>query len=325
MYRFQKYYLSISVTVFVFTCLFIIQLKVQNPIILLERFIDGGGWIEAVVISVFGGLIAYKMQDPASVPHWRRFTWTLFSIVFFTQLILGMFGFEKFLMTGKLHLPVPAMIISGPIYRGELTFMVILFLSTIVLSGPAWCSQLCYFGAIDSIASGQKLRNKPLRHPLAFKFTALFMLVTVTICLKFFGVSSFYATILGGAFGIIGILIIIFFSTGKGKMVHCIKYCPIGTIINYFRFISPFRMVINQSCTLCMNCTPSCKYDALNVSDIRNQKPGITCTMCGDCLSTCRESSIKYKFLGMKPEAARSLYLFISISLYSIFLAVARI
>ena len=53
-------------------------------------------------------------------------------------------------MTGKLHLPVPMMILAGPIYRGHTSVMSILFLSTLILSGPAWCSHLCYFGAIDN-------------------------------------------------------------------------------------------------------------------------------------------------------------------------------
>jgi hypothetical protein len=40
-------------------------------------------------------------------------------------------------MSGKLHLPVPMMILAGPIYRGHLSVMSILFVSTVVLSGPA--------------------------------------------------------------------------------------------------------------------------------------------------------------------------------------------
>ena len=43
--------------------------------------------------------------------------WLIFSIIFFTQLILGVAGVDKLLMTGKLHLPVPALIAAGPLYR----------------------------------------------------------------------------------------------------------------------------------------------------------------------------------------------------------------
>jgi heterodisulfide reductase subunit A-like polyferredoxin len=74
-----------------------------------------------------------------------------------------------------------------------------------------------------------------------------------------------------------------------------------------------------------MKCTSICKYDALNVQDIRNRKPGFTCTYCGDCLAACRENSIKYHFLKIQPQSARKIYLFLTISLHASFLALARI
>jgi len=52
-------------------------------------------------------------------------------------------------MTGKLHLPTPSMILAGPAYRREIGFMTWLFLSTIILNGPAWCSHLCYMVSLD--------------------------------------------------------------------------------------------------------------------------------------------------------------------------------
>ncbi|HDJ22855.1 MAG TPA: 4Fe-4S binding protein [Candidatus Aminicenantes bacterium] len=79
-----------------------------------------------------------------------------------------------FLMTGKLHLPVPALILAGPIYRGTLSFMLILFLVTIVLVGPAWCSHLCYVGAWDDIACRRKRRLVPLFFPAAHSANSYF-------------------------------------------------------------------------------------------------------------------------------------------------------
>lgn len=108
-------------------------------------------------------------------------------------------------------------------------------------------------------------------------------------------------------------------------MVHCILYCPAGLMVNLLRHINPFRMYIDQSCTHCMLCIRYCKYDALNEPDINNKKPGFTCTMCGDCLAGCRHNSIKYKFLSLKPENARNLYIIVTITLHSVFLALARI
>ncbi len=81
-----------------------------------------------------------------------------FSMVFFAQLLLGLAGIEKLLMTGKLHLPVPALIIAGPLFRGEGVFMLILFAATVLLVGPAWCSYLCYIGAWDNYAATAQKR-----------------------------------------------------------------------------------------------------------------------------------------------------------------------
>lgn len=320
----KKFGLAITVFISVFIILSIIQLKVENPMILLERFVKGGGWIELFVISLYAAYVTHKMQDQKNVAVWRRNIWLLFSIVFFGQFILGLIGFEDFLMTGKLHLPVPAMILAGPIFRFKITFMPILFLSTIILSGPAWCSQLCYFGALDNIAAKGKTKTKRVKNKLALKFTILIIVIAGTLLLKIFNISSLYAAIGGGMFGIIGIAIIIFISKRIGKMVHCIYYCPVGTVINYLRFINPFRMYIDTNCTTCMKCTSFCKYDALNLNDIQNLKPGITCTLCGDCLSSCHVNSIKYKFFKLNPETARKLYLGVTISLHAIFLALAR-
>ena len=41
--------------------------------------------------------------------------------------------------------------------------------------------------------------------------------------------------------------------------------------------------------------------------------------------AACRDNSIKYKYLKLSPEASRNLYLFFTISLHAVFLALARI
>jgi len=321
----QKYTLPILVFIFVSIVLAFVQIKVERPMILLERFIPGGGWFEIVLIALYGGFVAYKMQNPINVPKWRQLTWTIFSTVFFLQLILGISGLETFLMTGKLHLPIPAMIISGPIYRGQLSFMTILFLSTIFLAGPSWCSQLCYFGAFDRLASSGKTKRAKIKNKLAIKSTIFLLVIVVTILLRWFNVPMLWATIVGAVFGIVGIGVMIFISRKNGKMVHCVLYCPIGSTVNVLRYANPFRMYIDDQCNLCMKCTSLCKYDALNPQDVKNKKPSYSCTLCGNCLSACKDNSIKYKYLKLSPAASRNLYLFLTISLHAIFLALARI
>lgn len=322
---YKQYKLPVIVFILTFILLAFVQLKVEKPMLLAERFLKGSGWVEILLISCYGAFIVNKMKDPMNVPKWRKISWTTFSLVFFTQLIIGLSGFDKFLMTGKLHLPIPMMILGGPIYRGQLSVMTILFLSTVILTGPAWCSQLCYFGAFDNLSSGGKTSKEILRNKGAIKSTVLILVIAMAIILRWLNISMLISTLAAIAFGTGGILIMIFFSLKRKKMVHCVMYCPIGTLVNIFKHVNPFRMYIDQSCTLCMNCTKFCKYDALNPSDIKNSKPSITCTLCGDCLAGCHHNSIKYKFLKMKPEQARNLYLVLTISLHAACLALARI
>jgi ferredoxin-type protein NapH len=321
----EKNRLPIVVFFLTFILLAFVQVKVERPMILAERFIKGGGWLEILLISVYGAFVIAKMQDPVNVPKWRKITWTIFSIVFFSQLITGISGHEKFLMTGKLHLPIPMMIIGGPIYRGQLSVMTILFLSTVILTGPAWCSQLCYFGAFDNLVSGGKTTREILRHKGAVKSTILVLVITMALVLRLLKVSPLISTLAAVAFGVIGIAVMIIFSLKRKKMVHCVMYCPVGTLVNVIKHVNPFRMYIDTSCTLCMNCTKFCKYDSLNPSDIKNSRPAITCTLCGDCLAGCHHNSIKYKFSVMNPEHARNLYLILTITLHAACIALARI
>jgi ferredoxin-type protein NapH len=321
----MKFNLPLTVFGLTFFLLAIVQIKVDRPMILAERFIEGAGWIEIIIISLYAAFVVYKMQDPFNVPHWRKITWTIFSVIFFTQLAIGLSGFEKFLMTGKLHLPIPMMILGGPIYRGQLSVMTILFLSTVILTGPAWCSHLCYFGAFDNIASSGKTSREALKHKGAIKSTVLVLVIAMALVLRWFNVSLLISTIIALAFGITGIGIMILISLKRKKMVHCVMYCPVGTIVNGLKHINPFRMYIDHTCTLCMHCTKYCKYDALNASDIKKGKPSITCTLCGDCLAGCQHNSLKYKFLTMNPDRARNFYLILTISLHAACIAFARI
>jgi polyferredoxin len=217
------------------------------------------------------------------------------------------------------------MIIAGPIYRAQLSFMTILFVSTILLTGPAWCSQLCYFGALDNLSAQGKTKMAKLKNQRTIKSTILVLVVSMALTLHWFNVSSLIATIIAIGFGIAGIGVMIVFSRKRKKMVHCIVFCPVGTIVNLAKPVNPFRMYIDTNCDLCMKCTSLCKYDALNLHDIKNKKPGFNCTYCGDCLAACHQTSIKYKFFNLKPETARNLYLFLTISLYAATLALAKI
>ena len=105
-----------------------VQWKVDSPTMLLaERFLPGSGWVEILLLAFYAAWITEKMLDIKKSPSLRKRIWAGFSFVFFSQFILGLAGLEKFLMTGALHLPIPAVILSGPLYRGGGFFMLILF------------------------------------------------------------------------------------------------------------------------------------------------------------------------------------------------------
>lgn len=319
---------NISAITFLATALLlsIVQIKVANPIILVERFFPTLGWIEIFAIALYSRWIVEKMLDPFQSAKWRHRIWLGFSIVFFSQLILGLIGFEKFLMTGKLHIPVPAMIVAGPLFRGERFFMPILFISTVLLVGPAWCSHLCYIGAWDNLASrSREVSRDFFKARRSMQIGMLIFIVIVTLMLKWIGISTIIVSILGITFGLIGIGFMVFWSRKRGVMTHCITYCPIGVLSTWLGKLNPFRIRIKDGCTKCRACTSACRYDALQLDDIIKQRPASSCTLCGDCIGSCKGNFLEYRFLRLNTNTARNVFLVMIIVLHAVFLGVARI
>jgi ferredoxin len=310
-----------------FALLSIVRQNVGSiTMLLFDRLVPGFGWLQIFALSLYAALIAEKMMQPKKVQATRLLIWKIFSILFFVQLALGLFVSEIFLMTGKLHIPVPAIILAGPLYRGEGLFMPILFLSTILLVGPAWCSHLCYFGAWDNAAANRVRKPQSIRkwaEPVRIAILLLVMATATGMWLA--GVSVFPATAIAIAFGAIGVAIMIFISRKKGIMVHCTAYCPIGLFAVFLGKINPFRIKISDACTDCNVCTRICRFDALNVANIQKRSAGYTCTLCGDCISSCHHGALQYRFFNLQPQNARMLYLILIITLHALFLGLARI
>jgi polyferredoxin len=195
-----------------------------------------------------------------------------------------------------------------------------------LLTGPAWCSFLCYIGSWDNSLAKRTKLPKPLTEKKTLIRILLFSLVAVTaLVFRVLGVSGSIATGLGLTFGIIGVGVMVAVSRKKGVMVHCVSYCPIGLAANWLGRLSPFRIRINASCTDCMACRSSCRYDALNRPDIIKRQPGLTCTLCGDCIGTCQENALQYRFLRLKSQTARTLFYVLIVSFHAVFLGVARL
>lgn len=311
--------------IIVFVILIFVYYKVNihdRSIILLERFIPGYGIIEIIFVSIYATILSYFMVDNHKKA--RILSWTIFSVIFFLQLVLGIFINERYLMTGHLHFPIPAVIIGGPIIRGEVGFMLILFLSTILISGPAWCSQLCYFGVWDYLSSAtQKNKLEGVVWKYKGSFFLLFVL-TVTL-MRLFNVSTFISSISAIVFASIGIFIILFLSRKYHSMIHCTYWCPINTIVNLWSKIYPIKIKIDNNCNYCYACTFYCHYLALNKKAILNKQANINCTLCGDCLPYCHSNSIHYSLFNIKGENIRLLWIVLTVVLHAIFLTLARI
>lgn len=304
-----------------------LQIAVSEPkLLLLERFVPGLGWLEVVLLPLYAAWLARKLSGVRAVRRVRPLVWRLFSLVFFFQLALGLMGFSVFLMTGKLHLPVPALIVAGPVYRGSGFFMLILFGVTLLFVGPAWCSWLCYIGSWDDLAARrQRLPGPPPPGRTTARILLLGMVVLTALGLRLCGVEQTAAALAGVAFGVLGVGVMVAFSRRRGIMVHCTVWCPIGLVADLAGKLSPFRLRIGAGCDACLNCEKSCRYGALTWKDIQRKKPGLTCTLCGDCLSYCHAGQIHYHFPGLAPAAARSIFLVLTVSFHAVFIAVARI
>lgn len=312
----------------VFT-LALVRFKAPFPVLLADRYLPGWGWLEIFVLGFYAQWIGSLMAAPTGHRRVRPRIWGLFSAVFFLQLGLGLSGMDRMLMTGTLHLPVPALIAAGPVFRGTGFFMLILFGATLVLVGPAWCSHLCYIGAWDDAMSRLGPRPAPSatlrRLSVLGRGATLALAVGVALVLRVLGVPGATAVLFGAGFGLVGVGVMVLISRRRGVMVHCTAYCPMGLVANLLGRLSPWRIRIGADCTRCGACFTRCRYNALDDRRVELGRPALSCTLCGDCVSACAHRQIGYAFPGLSNRTARALFIVLAVSLHAVFLGVARI
>jgi len=246
------------------------RLKAPFTILLADRFLPGAGWGEIALLSAYAGILVLRLSSRPLDTRYRLRIWLGFSIVFFAQFLLGVSGIRELLMTGVLHVPVPAVVIAGPIYRGGRFFMPILFISTVVLAGPAWCSHLCYFGGWDGLAASARRRAGRLAPAWTWLRIALFAATPLAAwLLRATGVGGRAAALAAVGFGAVGLALMAVFSTRRGAMAHCTGYCPLGLAAVLLGRLSPFRLRFSPRCNGCGRCIPACRYGALDPARIR--------------------------------------------------------
>ncbi|WP_300164315.1 4Fe-4S dicluster domain-containing protein [Solidesulfovibrio sp.] len=301
--------------------------KVSFPVLLADRFLPGWGTLEIALLGLYAAWLSGRMLAAPRTGSIRSRYWALFSLIFFAQLGLGLAGATTFLMTGALHLPVPALIAAGPIYRGGGYFMPILYLSTLLLVGPGWCSHLCYIGAADDACArlGRKTPRRLSRRLPLWRAATLGLAVGGAAGLRLAGVSTETAALAAAGFGLVGLGVMATFSRRSGVMVHCTAWCPIGLVGNVLGKVSPWRIRVGEGCDGCGRCFRACRYLALSPEDLARGRPGLSCTLCGDCLGACPSDRLGYRFPGLSPRAARAAYFTLVTALHAVFLGVARI
>ena len=307
----------------------IVRLKAPYPMLIADRFLPGAGWAQIVLMAVYALWVARGLLDPRRQAMTRARTWLLFSAVFYLQLVLGLSGAHRFLMTGVLHVPVPAVLVAGPIYRGDGLFMPILFLATVLLAGPAWCSHLCYVGAWDALASRSARAPRSIsRYARPLQACSLLAVAGTAVALRLLHAPGLLATGLGIGFGVLGAGVMLAFSRGSGRMVHCTTWCPVGLLATTLGRASPWRIRVAPSCTSCGRCVPACRYNALDMDHVRKGSPTLSCTLCLDCVSACPDGSMTVSIYGRisrNPQAVRAVLTVMLAVLQAVFLGVARV
>ncbi|MDP3427970.1 MAG: 4Fe-4S binding protein [Humidesulfovibrio sp.] len=302
--------------------------KASVPLLLADRFLPGSGWLEILALALYAAWLAGAFMEPQRHKQLRPRVWALFSAVFFGQLILGLLGLQDFLMTGRLHLPVPALILAGPIFRDGGLFMATLFAATVLFVGPAWCSHLCYIGAWDDACSRLNPKRPeplPARWTLYGRAATLALTCGTALALRLLGVNDVTATWLAAAFGLAGVGVMLAASRRLGVMAHCTAFCPIGLLGNLLGRLVPWRLRIDrETCSRCRSCSRVCRYSALSGADIEAGAPSLSCTLCGDCIGACPHDAMHYHFPGLTRHTARATFLTLVATLSAVFLGVAR-
>ncbi len=319
-----------TVFIAVFLSLFYLRLHAPLDMLLLERFFPGLGAVEIFPVAYYGAFAAGLLADPKRFRKARVRLWLVFGFVFFAQFALGLLGVGQMLLTGKLHVPVPAFILYGPLFRGEMSVMPFIVLTSTLLVGSAWCSMLCYFGPFDALASqGRALRplSPFLKGLMRWGRPAVLATGTaLALLLSRAGMAAGTAVALAIAYAALSLLIMAAVSRRWGGMLHCTTFCPMGLIVTLLGRLSPWRLRVDRTrCDDCGACEKLCRWRAITPESRAQGRALIRCTLCRDCVAVCRNSALSLRCVGLPAALSETLFCGILASMHAIFLAVAMV
>lgn len=314
----------------VFLCLFYLRTFVSLNLLLLERFFPVLGAVEIFFAAWYGSFAAGLLADPKRSRKVRQRLWLVFACAFFLQFALGVLGVGQMLLTGKLHVPVPAFILYGPLFRGELNIMPFIVLASTLLAGSAWCSMLCYFGPFDALASqGRAVHPLPPFLNALLRWGRPAVLVTgtaLTLILKSVGIALSSAIALSIAYAVLSLLAMAALSRRWGGMLHCTTLCPIGLIVSLLGRLSPWRLRVDKAvCDDCGACEKLCRWRAITPESRAKGGALARCSLCRDCVGVCRKKALSVRCAGLPAELSGKLFCGILATLHALFLAVAMV
>ena len=293
----------------------------------LERFAPGWGLAQVFLPGLWAAWVAGRLSDRHTAVAARLWTWRLFSLVFFGQLLLGLTLDGRFLLSGNLHLPVPGVILAAPLYRGGGYFMLILFGVAVLLAGAAWCSQLCYFGVWDAgTAARGRVRPVPAWLP-RLRLVVLALTLLAPVLLRLAGAPLGVALACGLLLGLLLPCCAGLFSRKLGFGTYCLGVCPLGLVASGLGRLSPWRVRRTGACNRCGACARACRYGAMTPERLDQETPGSACTLCRDCLAACRRDALSLGLYGTKRHgpAVENSFIALLASLHAVFLALARV
>lgn len=314
----------------VFLCLFYLRTFVPLELLLLERFFPVLGAVEIFFAAWYGSFAAGLLADPKRSRKARQRLWLVFACVFFLQFAFGVLGVGQMLLTGKLHVPVPAFILYGPLFRGELNVMPFIVLASTLLVGSAWCSMLCYFGPFDALASqGRAVRPLPpfLKDLLRWGRAAVLVTgIALTLGLRQVGLPTGTALSVAVAYAMFSLLVMATVSRRWGGMLHCTTFCPMGLLVSLLGKLSPWRMRVDgAACTHCGACEHICRWRAITPESRAQGGTLLRCTLCRDCVGVCRSGALTLRCAGLPAEFSGKLFCGLLATLHALFLAVAMV